>query len=394
LAEEEFDALSDNRELRVVFDTSVIKADEKQLLRKDIRRFIEQQRAAPPDIAFAWYVPQMVMAERIYQMSQEALTYHAALTQLERTIGQSFGLTADAVNEAITQRAANALSALGVDVLTLDATSVDWWHLIDDAANRRAPFEANSEKGFRDAIILETFAQLVARSPQAEEDCRLAFLTGDKRLREAAEERFRNVRNVRVLADLPALEGLVNTLSSHVGEDYVKRISERAATYFYESLYVHGDLKGRLREACGVFFDEQLLIGTSPTWAVQPPVFDKKDKLRVSWVSRVNLVSQVERDLHPDAEHAESHFEALLISAFLRLQSEQGRPMPAGGSSVIPGTLWNVVNSADVRWSLRVAPGTDAFEEPQIDEISCRPSEWLPVPRPRGLLDFLARRAT
>src|SRR5262249_30705270 len=48
-----------------------------------------------------------------------------------------------------------------IEVVNLDVTAVDWTSLIKRAVLRHPPFEAgDKEKGFRDAIVLETFAQL------------------------------------------------------------------------------------------------------------------------------------------------------------------------------------------------------------------------------------------
>jgi hypothetical protein len=68
------------------------------------------------------------------------------------------------------------LAAAGLVELGVDESKIDLKNLILRSVTRQAPFDpGEKEKGFRDAIILETFYQKVENLPTSSQVCRIFF---------------------------------------------------------------------------------------------------------------------------------------------------------------------------------------------------------------------------
>jgi hypothetical protein len=88
------------------------------------------------------------------------------------------------------------------------------------------------EKGFRDALILETFFQVVKNSPLSS----IAWLSfQDRLLRETAQARLGPVSNVYLLESIDALKGLIDTPGSAVDEAFIAQLTPRAEQVFFKS---------------------------------------------------------------------------------------------------------------------------------------------------------------
>jgi len=180
----------------------------------------------------------------------------------------------------------------------LDASIVDWPRVVRDAAYRVPPFQkGEKEKGFRDAVILESFLQLVHASPRTPRFCRVILVTDDGALRDAAKARTTGAKNVRILTNVGELKGLINTLGARIDEAFVRNIEDAAGKYFFDkendnSLYYRERISERIRER----FSKELALlpagmdGKEPqtTW-ITPPRFSKKEGQRVYWVSRISF---------------------------------------------------------------------------------------------------------
>ena len=125
---------------------------------------------------------------------------------------------------------------LGLQELTLDHKSVDWPALIHAGEYRIPPFEAgDKEKGFRDAIVAECFLQLVANSPKTPAICRVVLVTSDGLLSQAVNARIAGLPNAHVLSNIEELKGLINTVVSNAGEEFISQLKPKAAKLFFVS---------------------------------------------------------------------------------------------------------------------------------------------------------------
>src|SRR5262249_14790224 len=119
-----------------------------------------------------------------------------------------------------------------IEVVDLEVTAVDWTSLIKRAVLRHPPFEAgDKEKGFRDAIVLETFAQLHQKLRLSGPD-KQVLLSNDSLLAEATHERMVGIDNVLLVKTWKELETLVSAAAASLQQSAAEKLVERAGLRF------------------------------------------------------------------------------------------------------------------------------------------------------------------
>lgn len=361
-------------ELRVVFDTNV-------LLTKSPLEFVRQAvvevlTRRHPDINVKWFIPDIVRHERQYQMQEKARELLPSLDKLEKLLGHHLGITEDIVLRRVDENVSRQLTTLGLQELKLDRTGVDWERLTLDAAYRRAPFEAGEkEKGFRDAIIAETFLQLVEGSPKTTRLCRIVLVTEDQRLASAVKERVKDRPNARVVPSLDELSGLINTLSAEVTEDFISKYRMQAQELFWgqdiiNSLVEKEKIIDTLTERFHAIL-EQVPTGAhrrkNRTWHVDsPPTFVRKSGQRVTWRNVVVVDTEAMRFVTSDG--------SLVV-----YQGDQPNVFRRAAGPVVYSPTGQVMELTDVWTRARgvkrqkvVAHGHEAFEVIWSVSISTR----------------------
>ena len=292
-----------NPQLRVVFDTNALYVtpnslgSASDLVRQEIATLIHESKY--PDLDIMWYLPEVVRHERQYQMQAEALKLRPAINRIERLLGHNLALTDQVLLDHVKTKLEEKATELGLQELALDHSAVDWPVLIRAAEYRKPPFEpGEKEKGFRDALVAESFLQLVEGSPKTATSCRVVLVTSDSLLTQCVEGRISGSTNASVLPGIEELKGLINTLVSNVGEDFIAQLKPKAA----RSFFVSGDQKDVL------FFKENIVekiektfaielkrrpegttFRSNRTWTVNRPNFSRKDGRRIFWTSRIEI---------------------------------------------------------------------------------------------------------
>ncbi len=293
-----------NPQLRVVFDTNALYVtptsigSASDLVRKEIGDLIAE--AKYPDLDILWYFPEIVRHERQYQMQTEALKLRSAINKIERLLSHNLALTDRVLSDHVERKINESEKTLGLQEIKLDHNKVDWGALINAAIYRLPPFSAGEkEKGFRDAIVAESFVQLVAESPKTPRICRLVLVTSDELLSKAVDKRISGLPNASVLSSIDELKGLINTLVSDVDEEFIAGLKPKATRLFFTAsddkdtqLFFKGDVQGRIRAK----FKQELAArpeGTTfrsdGTWTVNYPNFARKEGRRIFWTSRIDI---------------------------------------------------------------------------------------------------------
>ena len=153
-------------ELRVVFDTNVLfTGSAHYLINGRVKDFIAGA-AGHTDLNLLWYLPDVVISERRYQMRLAAASLFPSIEKMERLLGHQLAITPEIVNDRIDRTIEEQLAAHDISKLSLDLDAIDWSDLIRRSVERLPPFDAgDNEKGFRDAVICEAFCQLVDGVP-------------------------------------------------------------------------------------------------------------------------------------------------------------------------------------------------------------------------------------
>jgi PIN domain-containing protein len=284
-------------ELRVVLDTNALYTGSANFfIRKEVADLIDQHKGLP-DLEIAWYVPTTVRDERHFQMLTEAQRFLEPIGKLERLLGHNLNITSDILNTRVQEAIDKQIADHGLSIIPFSPEAIDWRRLAADAAFRRAPFQVGEkEKGFRDAMVLESLLQLVSTSPSTPSSCRVALVSGDELLRAAAESRTTGAQNVHILESIDALKGLINTLGSAVDEQFIGALQPKAANLFFTSadedtLYYRWGISDQLKTilaAVPISLPADAGRYVVEKWLINTPRFLKKQGQRLSWISRID----------------------------------------------------------------------------------------------------------
>jgi hypothetical protein len=293
-------------QLRVVFDTNILyTGSASDLVRQEVVNLIKE--SAFPDLEIQWYLPEVVRHERQYQMQKRALELLPAVTKVERLLGHNLAITEQILVQSVEKVVSQRHEELGLLSLPLSYAHVDWHGVFLDAVYRRPPFkEGETEKGFRDRIVVECFLQLVADSPRTPKICRIVLVSGDGLVVRAVEDRTAGLINTNVLSTLEELKGLINTLVSQVDERFLAILKPKAKKLFFvpkdESTLFY---KERIREKLQDKFATELALPpqgatsrTNGTWLIGAPNFVKKTARRIQWTSSIDIEAEASKTAH------------------------------------------------------------------------------------------------
>lgn len=290
-------------QLKVVFDTNALYVLPKSLgsasdlVRQEIVSLITEPKY--PDLDISWYLPEVVRHEREYQMQTEALRLRGAIDKIERLLGHNLALTDQALVDRVRAKIDEKKIELGLEELALDHKLVDWPAVIHAAEYRIPPFEAGEkEKGFRDAMVAESFLQLVDASPKTPAICRVVLVTADVLLSRAVNARITGSPNAHVLSNIEELRGLINTIVSNVGEEFISQIKPKAAKLFFvssddkDTLFYKENVRDQLKSKFGSLLQappEGATFREDGTWRIGGPNFSRKEGRRILWTSRIEI---------------------------------------------------------------------------------------------------------
>lgn len=284
--------------IKAVFDTSVLfTGSASDFINAAFKRAILENRDHD-DAELEWYVPEVVKFEREYQMTKEANDFLGPIGKLERLIGHRLGIDEVMLATRVRETIVRQITDLGLKIISLEPTKVDWNKLVTDAAFRKPPFEKGErEKGFRDAIVAECFLQAVDSCPKNPKTCRICLVTGDGRLKDSVVPRISGRKNAKVFGTIDELQGYINTLVSKVKETFIKSVRDSAGTFFYTPDSDKGFMNTEkiLDQIRNKYADNlaeyphNANYRENGTWTVWPPSFVKKVRQRITWRTAIQV---------------------------------------------------------------------------------------------------------
>jgi hypothetical protein len=139
---------------------------------------------------------------------------------------------------------------------------IKWGDLIHCSIWREAPFTFDSknpdnEKGFRDALILETVIEICR---QEKRQIGIAFLCNDKLLRETAEQILSTENRFSSRETIDDFESYLKLTKEKLEDQFIKSLLKRATQKFYskedpECLYMREKLRNKLEDEYKKYFD-------------------------------------------------------------------------------------------------------------------------------------------
>ena len=153
--------------VHVVLDTNALFTDPAdKLLATGISDFILSTRK-DLEINVTWYLPSIVKAERQHQMTEKAIRLLAPLEKVETLLGHRLNITEESLRRSVEEVIKKQVALHGLKEVNLDHSKVDWQRMIEKSVFRLVPFaRGETEEGFRDAVLLETFCQIVDTLPK------------------------------------------------------------------------------------------------------------------------------------------------------------------------------------------------------------------------------------
>ncbi len=293
------------RELRVVFDTSaVFSKAPTELLSHDVVTVISGL-VGQEEPALRWYLPETVYLERRYQMLAKAASVLSHLDTARKILDRDLSVTKGDMEKGIERLLREQVEKYKLNVSPLNFGNVNWKAIADSATKRLPPFEKDNEKGFRDALVLETFMQVVGETPAPASKYRVGLVTKDGLLSDAAQKRIEGVSSARVFVSLDDLKGYVATLTKEVPEELIDALKPVANTFFYieddsSCLFAQENVKKRIKEE---YADKLAEIPTGAdkreniAWRIDPPRFVDSLEKTITWASRVIVEAVATRSL-------------------------------------------------------------------------------------------------
>jgi len=225
-------------DLRVVFDTNPIYSDSAtDVVRRSTATFLREYRKKER-LQLRCFMPEVVREERRFQMFTKARATLRAMQKLECVLPGGLRISEEMLSEGIAAHIAKTLDDLGITTLALDTAKVDWNRVCLDVVRRDPPFSTGeSEKGFRDLLIGETFIQFVEASADANSDVKFVLLSADERLATMVRQRLSGRADVTTFNGVQTLGGFINSALADVSDAFIKA-HQLAAT---RAFFVRGD---------------------------------------------------------------------------------------------------------------------------------------------------------
>jgi hypothetical protein len=214
-------------ELHVMFDSNSLyhAGKEDQLISPRLCKIIQDPKHTALNVR--WVIPRMVQLEREFQFRNKAKHIVTGAQGMPEVFAGTWVGDQSAVESAITQVAERQLQTLGVEVADCNPDLIDWPSMFRAAGLRLPPFDPDpkKEKGFKDMVIGETFAQMCGSFPAHGTDTAI-LVTADKILRDHVLYR---VPNAKVVEHADALANELNLLRSDLDPQVASQLPDLAA---------------------------------------------------------------------------------------------------------------------------------------------------------------------
>lgn len=217
--------------LSVVFDTNAIFNKEFDRTISQATRNLIARHSNHGDLGIRWVIPHVVRGEREFQMRNEYRDISSHVTKVESLFGQQWGITQQVVEERIAARIEEEFVAQRVEVVPCDIQRVDWADVIRRSCFREPPFQrGDTEKGFRDAVLCETFIQLASDLVGGDT---AVLVSNDRLVKLYIASRGIPADRARVVDDLKALDDEIQLRVANIDEGTQALIEQLAQQLFY-----------------------------------------------------------------------------------------------------------------------------------------------------------------
>lgn len=260
----------------VVPDTNILwDKDKKNPVSPDFDAFWKKNI---PRIRLTLAVPEVVCGELHFQQATSAIK---AAESVSEQIGLVSGITNvkyetrldhQKIRKQVGDKLQKWVKGLNGVVIKTPVESIDWSKLVQDAIWRKEPFtfapkDKDGEKGFRDALILETL--LCVCEENKEKSNNVVFLCNDFLLKTAAENRLKQNSKVLIFESLTEFDAYIKLTQQQLTDKFVKSIRHHARSKFFtaddrSTIYYRDNIKQAIKEK---YADELSIVTNSSQYA-------------------------------------------------------------------------------------------------------------------------------
>lgn len=227
--------INTNAAVVVVPDTSILwHKDKRHPVHPSFTSFIKEWSER---IQIDLIIPAVVHGELIFQQTESALR---ALGRAESELNQVRSTThvpyrkvvgERKIREAVLRKIQQWMDSQGARICSTPVKEIDWKAIIQKSINRIPPFEYDreEEKGFRDAMILET-AYSIARG--CKKDTRICLISSDECMLNAARNEQKNISHLHIFESIEAFSANLKLYGEEIEGNLLERIQPIANAYF------------------------------------------------------------------------------------------------------------------------------------------------------------------
>ena len=326
-------------------------------------------------------VPEVVRSELLFQQTTSAckafdrVTEQLAIISAITTHPQRHRLQKEKIKQQIAAKVDKWLDGKSALVQPIPISRINWEQLCEAAAWRLPPFTLNPknpewEKGFRDALILETVVDHIATNA---DKVNIAFVCNDRTLRETAALRLKSDSRCACYETLQEFSSYIKLTREQLTNEFIRAILLRARRKFFtvqdpECLYYKAEIDDKIGTAVTPLLD-------NPTSADDNPL-NYMDLLRPPTWKRLQNVRRLipGPEFQSVVDDAEYFWRTIITCVAEYHDAKLANPAPSRRILIAPVSVyWHARVLADGRFrSLtydRIETGKSAFRPPTQDDI-------------------------
>jgi hypothetical protein len=266
------------------------------------------------------YIPEVVIGELQFQQATSAIkladTASDNISNLSKITKGKYKISIDhsKIRSQVGDKIKKWLAGHSGQIIKTPVSTINWDHLIENAIWRNPPFtfdhkDKANEKGFRDALILETVCQ--ACDIRKGDPSNIVFICNDNLLRNAVSSRQKHNGSLLLFESIPDFEGYIKLTQQSLTDKFVKSIQVHAKAKFYSpddksSIYYRDNIR---RDIIRTFAEDLSSVLTQPKptsllgestpsgwnlldqrWWINATIFDELIRPReYHWITRITL---------------------------------------------------------------------------------------------------------
>lgn len=356
------------RDIKIVLDTSsVFPKSYSNFINIEVLNLIKKSPSYQ-QLRLAWYLPEIVLLERRYQIREDAKKNRTQWIDFEKFLGHAAILSDNELNSKVQENLDQNVRDLNLLVIRLDANQVNWIALINDATNRSKPFsDGEHEDGWRDKLISETLIQFSRELQSNANDALLVFVTKDKLFRDYMKSRQAELQNMRFYETMSEVEELLNIQNEQLDEGVIKLLRTKVDQYFLQRLAdkvireIREKYKGELAEHPKGYDRENI------EFQAEKAEFQSSEDTRYHWVSRI-LVNAIGTGYVLD-EPQHSTYRGMRSGARISIHPDYDYPPEPTPIYIKGQSVFKVI------WSINLEPD-ESLTDASVDSISFEETIW------------------